>query len=354
MSVNIDITTLNTILKKRYTDKNMSVIKNFLLEFVDDDINYVYEDVESFNNKTKYDISLIIENGVVVGIKIVYIPTQVLPDEDYYESINEYKACCRRVFFEDNGGFKTESCNIDFDICGLEKFNQQLQYRIEITQQCYDSSGIMISKRYGVKRQQLKRIKLSDLILISDTSSLNYDRYLQNQAAGISSYVGNKGDLVEYVLNLENCIININYDELFNEGFEILKYNLEDFSGVRVILLVECIRYSYDVAFIKILKGIYSVPSKFEAYLNLPDDFVIDLPDISFPKHLDHGQYDLNYLVIPKTLEEYVCDLERLVESGVIDKVQKDFFVRLCQVNSRDSLYSENYEYGTIRRFRKN
>ena len=353
MSINCNIITLNTILKMRYNDRIVFKIKDFLLEFIDKDINVFDEDEIKLNNKTEYSIELIIESGIVVGIKIVYIPISVLPEKDYYSSSEDYKACCRKVLFDDKGGFLLESCNVDFDIFTSEKFNHQIQYGIEINKYCYDLSGVMKSKSYGVKRKQLKKIDLSDLILMYEASPISYVEYLKHQVAGISSYIDYEGNLVENILNLENYFININYDELFNEGFKILEHSLEDFSDPKVILLVECVRVSHDVAFIKILKGIYTVPSKFEAYFNLPNDSFIDLPDISFPRHLDHGQYELDYMVVPKSFKQCISELNKLVESGDIDKEQKDFLIGLCQNNSRDSISYTCFEYGMIKRFSK-
>lgn len=354
MKYNIDISNLDNVLKMRYNDKIICVIKDFLLEFVDKDINALDGEEDKLNKKTSHSMELIIENGIVVGIKIIYIPISILPEENYYDSSEDYKACCRKVLFDDRGGFLLESCNIDFDIFASEKFNHQLQYSIEINSYCYNSLGIMISKNYGAKRKQLKKIALSNLILMSEAPSISYAEYLQNQTAGISSYIDHKGDLVENILNLENYFININYAELFDEGFKILEHNLDDFSDPKVILLVECVRVSHDVAFIKILKGIYTVPSKFEAYFNLSNDFIINLPDILFSRHLDHGQYELDYRVAPKSLEQCNYDLEKLVKSGDLNDVQKEFLIKLCQKNSRDSLSSSYFEYGPIRRFGKN
>ena len=353
LNYNIDIATLDNVLKMRYNDNIISLIKDFLLDFVDKGINAFDEEVDELNKETRRSIELIIENGIVVGIKIIYIPISILPEENYYDSTDDYKACCRKVLFDDGGGFLLESCNIDFDIFTSEKFNHQLQYSIEINSYCYNSLGIMISKNYGVKRKQLKKIALSNLILLSKTPSISYAEYLQNQTAGISSYIDYKGNLVENILNLENYFININYDELFDEGFKILEHNLEDFSDPKVILLVECVRVSHDVAFIKILKGIYTVPSKFEAYFNLSNSHIIDLPDISFCGELNHGEYELDYMVVPKTLEQCNYDLENLVKSGDLNEVQKEFFIKLCKKNSRDSLSSEYFEYGPIKRFGK-
>lgn len=353
MNYNINISNLDNVLKMRYNDKIICVIKDFLLEFVDKDINALDGEEDKLNKKTSHSIELIIENGIVVGIKIIYIPISILPEENYYDSSDDYKACCRKVLFDDRGGFLLESCNIDFDIFTSEKFNHQLQYSIEINRYCYNSLGIMISKNYGVKRKQLKKITLSNLILMSEAPSISYAEYLQEQVVGISSYRNFEGNLVENILNLENYFININYVELFDEGFKILEHNLEDFSDPKVILLVECVRVSHDVAFIKILKGIYTVPSKFEAYFNLANDFMIKLPDISFPRHLDHGEYELDYTIEPKSLDKCVLELERAVELGSIDEKQKDFLIRLCQTNSRDNLNSVYFEYGTIKRFGK-
>lgn len=350
---NIDIFTLDTILKKRYDDKIIDVIKDFLLRFIEIDINASYDDVNS-EIKTRYSISLIVEKGIITGIKIIYIPTNVLPEKNYYASTEDYKACCRRVLFDYKDGFKLESCNIDFDIFTSEKFNHQLQYSIEINRYCYDSSGVMISKNYGVKRKQLKKIDLSNLILISASPVISYAEYLEKQTAGISSYIDSKGHLVENILSFDNYFININYDELFDEGFRIIEHNLDDFSDRRVILLAECVRVSHDVAFIKILKGIYTVPSKFDAYFKLGKDNIVNLPDISFTKHLDHGQYELDYVVIPKTIKQCIDELDRAIECGDIDERQKLFLIKLCQDNLRDSLYSDTVEYGTIKRFGKN
>ena len=350
---NIDIVTLDNILKIRYNDKIVKVIKDFLLEFIDVDINSFDKEDIYLNNKTRYFIDLIIENGVVVGVKVFYIPISVLPQEDYYDSSEDYKACCRRVLFDDNGGFKLEFCNVDFDIFTSERFNHQLQYSLEFNRMCYDHSGVMTSRNYGVKRKQLKKIDLSDLILMSEASPMSYLEYLKNKTTSISSYTDSNGTIVENILKLENYFININYDELFDEGFKILEHNLEDFSDPKVILLVECVRVSHDVAFIKVLKGIYTIPSKFEAYFNLPNDCIINLPDISFCKELNHGEYKLDYMVVPKALDQCIYDMNKLVESGDIDEVQKYFLIKLCLENSRKSINSNDFEYRTIKRFGK-
>ena len=135
MHYNVDISTLDTILRMRYNDKQVNLIKGFLLEFIDKDINVGDDEKNEFNDKTNYSIDLIIESGVVIGIKIIYTPTRVLPEENYYSSSEDYKACCRRVLFNDDRGFVLESCDVDFDIFTSAKFNHQLQYSIEIDRQ---------------------------------------------------------------------------------------------------------------------------------------------------------------------------------------------------------------------------
>lgn len=357
MNYNIDISNLDNILKMRYNDKMVSIIKDFLLEFVDIDINAFDEGEETLNKKTNYFINSIVENGVVVGIKIIYIPTRVLPEIDCYSSTKIYKACCRRILFGDDGEFRLESSDIIFDIFASEELNQQMQYSIEIYRKKYDHSGVMISNNYGVIKQQLKKFDFSDFILISEHpyQKVAFSKEDKKEIRGvpIASYTVAKDRLIEKKLDLENSIIEINYDELFNEGFRILENNFESFLNKRVILFVECVRVSHDVAFIKILKGIYTVPTKFESYFNLSNQYLIKLPDISFPRHLDHGEYELDYGVLPKPLEHCNLELEEAIELGLIDRIQKDFLIRLCKINSRDCLSSNYFEYGAINRFGK-
>lgn len=311
----INVIELETILKDRYNDKIVDIIRKFLLEYIDTDINSFYDVDEVREKNTKYWISLIIEDDKVAGIEVCYVPISVLLESDCYFSSEDYNACSRRVLFDDNIGFILESCNINFDIFTPAKDIHRIKYRIETNQQSYDSSGVMMAKRYGVKRGHFKKIDSSDLIL-----------------------------------KLEYYLININYDELFDEGFKIVHDNLEFFSDPRIILLVECVRISLDVAFINVLKGIYTVSSKFDTYFKLPNECIINLPDISFCKELDHEEYNLDYNVDSKTIDECINDLTKAVELGEIDEVQKDFLFRLCQINSRDSIHSVGYGYRKIKR----
>ena len=55
INYNIDIGALDIILKERYNEKIVNLIKNFLLEFIDKDINFLDEEDEGIKEKnTKY------------------------------------------------------------------------------------------------------------------------------------------------------------------------------------------------------------------------------------------------------------------------------------------------------------
>lgn len=357
INYNIDIGALDIILKERYNEKIVNLIKNFLLEFIDKDINFLDEEDEGIKEKnTKYLISLIEENGAVVGVKVNYIPIKVLPELDYYNGSKDYKAYCRRVLFDEKGEFKLENCDINFEIFAPSLFNQQLFYGIEITRQIYDSSGVMVSKNFGIIKQVLKKLDFSNFVLISEQpySINNFSKGIKNDAviSPIVSYSGGKNNLIENELDLKKSIIEINYDELFEEGFDVFKFSLEEgFDNEKVMLLVDCVRISHDVAFIKILKALYRIPSKFEAYFKLSDAYFIRLPDISFCEVLNHKEYVLDYIVDLKCLDECGLELEEAVKLGFVDEEQKNFLLRLCQINSRDNISSETYSYGKARSY---
>ena len=80
MSVKEDINVieLETILRDRYNDKIVDIIRKFLLEYIDTDINSFYDVDEVREKNTKYWISLIIEDDKVAGIEVCYVPISVL------------------------------------------------------------------------------------------------------------------------------------------------------------------------------------------------------------------------------------------------------------------------------------
>lgn len=372
---NVSLVDLVDILKARYNESQIKLIQDFLMCYLGRDIN-VLEDGEFFNTLSR--MSIISEDGKILGLEVTYVPNRVLPEKITNDYPVDYKTCCRRIIFDNDVGFNLESCDVDFDISVSDKIddeyktNQKLNYGISVNRWSYDFSGVMVSSFYGVKRRTFKKIGLESLMTVYDFEARKKDNtekatFYSNKTVSfiprektkkevpgvkIQSYENSSGRLKEWVMG--DYIIDYDYYKLFDEGFEMLEKGLTDFSDCRVILLVECNRLSHDVASIEILKGIYTVPTRFFAYFNLSGEYAIDLPDITFPLHVDHSAYDQHFVVYPKPIEFCKQEIDMMVARKNIDEIQGNVLLNLCNDNCRDLLMSYGFSYGTIKRFSKN
>lgn len=368
---NVNLVELNDFLNERYNGRKIEIICDFLFEYVGKDLNILSETAE-FN--TSFFISSIIENDEILGFEVAYVPKKVLPEKITNDYPVDYKTCCRRIIFGTDEGFSLESCEVDFFISVSDKIDdeygtdQKLNYGIGVNRWSYDFSGVMVSSFYGVKKSTFKKIGLESIMTVYDSSSrkkYNSEEETFNSNKTVSfisseknkkeplgvkirSYSDSSGYLKESALG--DYVIDYDYYKLFAEGFDMLEKGLTDFSDRRVILLVECNRLSHDVASIEILKGIYTVPTRFSAYFNLSGDYAIDLPDITFPLHVDHSAYDQHFVVYPKPIEVCKQEIDMLVEREIIDEIQGNVLLDLCNNNCRDLLMSYGFSYGTIKR----
>lgn len=283
-------------------------IKSFLLDFID----------EFEPDEIKVKMSLNSTDNGLVGFEVVVTPIEVRADVNKHGETRDYVAekCC--VAFDASGTIFLTSCRSEFDVHNYNK----LHYDMRVEGMEYDACGIMLSRHFRKRKYLL--CELPEEAIIPDYSSMKvFGEFESNPIR-----------------------VKLDYEKLFSIGLEMLVDAKQGVLDRAITLVADCERKSHDVAHLYIFKHIFTVPSVFDAYFMLDDNNVVDLPDISFPLWLNHGEYQLDFLVKPKSSEDCLTDLENLKISGKIDASQCKYLLGLALASGRDTFSYVDYSYG--------
>lgn len=316
MIINVDGDTFNKRIASYFNKKGISFmekIKNFLLDIkVDDDLLNL--------GRSIFECSLIMSNDRIIGFESFVRPFEVKGGSDSVD--NDYYIEKRTVTIDSDGEFIFTRCFSNFYVSGSDK----ISFDVSVERIVYSDCGVMIERAFGKRRRTI--LSLFDEIT-------------------------NKVDVYE---KSKPIALDIDYNKIFeSEILALVSINDSDIIlsnevNNNVVMIVRCERKSHDVAYIRIYKHDSNSPSFYETYFSLDNNSMLDLPDVMFPLHNNHGDYELDCMVSPKAMEQCIGELNNLLGIGKIDKLQYDYLLQLACDNNRSSLevFGSNYRQGII------
>lgn len=273
--------------------------------------------VDNFLNlgRSVFDSYLIEDSGKIIGFETFVRPFEVKvssdSDDDYYYIEK------RRITIDSNGHFVFTRLFSNFYVYDIGRIN----YDLSVERIVYSECEIMIGRSFGKRRRSI-------LSLFDETMSVGtiYD-------------------------NSKTNVLDIDYNKIFDSELLTLVSGKDDNivlsndDNESVVMIVRCERKSHDVAYIRIYKHDSNLPSFYEVYFSLDGNFIVDLPEVMFPLDNNHGDYELDCMIRPKSMEECGCELNEALRSGKINKLQFDYLIKLVCDNNRSSLECSESKY---------